>query len=64
LQTGLYTRGIISYPRTENGLDLRPLVQQHTQDTNWEGMLGPEGTRVFTSFQLIIIFPVPEYPSV
>jgi len=48
---GLYTRGIISYPRTEtnifpNGLDLRPLVQQHTQDTNWGGMLGSEGSRV------------------
>ncbi len=39
---GLYTKGIISYPRTETnifpkGLDLNPLVQMQTNSAEWGG---------------------------
>ena len=38
----LYTKGFISYPRTETNifpqdLDLRSLVQMQTSDPNWGG---------------------------
>ena len=41
----LYTRGFISYPRTEtnmfpNDLDLRGLVQNQTVDQHWGGENG------------------------
>ena len=41
----LYTRGLISYPRTETNifpkeLDLTPFVQDQTQDNAWAGFAG------------------------
>lgn len=42
LAESLYTKGYISYPRTETNsfpkeLDLKPLVQAQIQDSRWSG---------------------------